>query len=1113
MGEGSDRVERRIVTVLFADLVGFTSLSEGLDPEDVATVQEAYFDAIRDAVARYGGQLEKFIGDAAMAAFGIPIARDDDMERAVRAGLAIASAVGQIGVALGLDEEVLRVRVGVNTGEVAYTSLAIGGWRATGDAVNVAARLQTAAPPGGVLVGPTTALGVAGSIELEEAGALELKGKAEPFRAWVATAALDAPSRDHAMGSLHAPMLGRDEEMSALLNAFDRARGGRGERWTVIAPPGAGKTRLTDELVVAAAERGAAIFRARLRSDVLAPYAGAAQLLLTALRDAEPPIQLELERVVHTGVDLLRRKLIERGASEARADVVVRDVLAVLSAEGSTSSHEGVSSLERRVAMFRSWLDALDALGGAPQLWIVEDVHWSGPDMLAFLAVAGTDDGRLVVCNARPSIRELAGAWLDGDGATTLDLPALSAPDTTRLIRELVGDAVTPELASAIAERSDGNPLFVEELLRTWIGTSVLVTRGDGTWTLDDAAIQVRLPATVQAIYAAQLDDLPHDARVVARKGSVAGRRFPVDALGRLEVGTSTRAGIDVLVRRALIAGPTADPLLGSTYAYRHALLRDAGYASLSRADRARLHVRYARWLEPNAGDRPELAEVVGVHYEQALASAPALTTEIAGLPRPDVAGLAATWLEAGAKEATAIAAFDAARSLFARSLALTPDDEPLRRARRLQALGQATAFGADMDEGLASVTEAMALFRSRMTAAEDPAEAREARDGYARAAALVGQIYGQQIRFHDMVELADRVLAEIDDRDDIATARMLLARALGHGMISEASFAPHRPDVERALAIAQDAGDGDLELDALGLLARDVDDFRKLEEAALRHGRWEVAIKAARTQGAVLLPDHADRSLDAADRVAGLAESRGFTEEIAWDDYLRAECGLVLGDWELAWEAGLRAIELGERNAYHRAVVRTWAVVVLLADACGRSDVLEHARRWFVTNDEIFPDSPFGRLLKAAASIAIERAGFEPIANTSPTWLDGSIETAWEELPSWFGSVEIVATSWIERGEVDPARAWLERYRSAAWSDPPRLGLAVGSLLEARLRLAGGADVSDPARDALALAREIGAPWWVAKALDGLDRAGRASAEETEELRTIRQRLSLTRT
>ena len=246
MTEPRDRVERRIVTVLFADLVGFTSLSEGLDPEDVATVQTAYFDTIRDAVSRYGGQLEKFIGDAAMAVFGIPIARDDDMERAVRAGLAIASAVGQIGVGLGLDEDALQVRVGVNTGEVAY-SLGPDGWRATGDAVNVAARLQTAAPTGGVLVGPTTALGVAGAIELEEAGALTLKGKSEPLPAWHATGLLAEPSRDHAMGSLRAPMLGRDAEMAALRAALEQIRGGSNARVTVIAPPGVGKTRLVSE--------------------------------------------------------------------------------------------------------------------------------------------------------------------------------------------------------------------------------------------------------------------------------------------------------------------------------------------------------------------------------------------------------------------------------------------------------------------------------------------------------------------------------------------------------------------------------------------------------------------------------------------------------------------------------------------------------------------------------------------------------------------------------------------------------------------------------------------------------------------------------------------------
>ncbi len=215
-------------------------------------VQEAYFAAIRDAVARYAGQVEKFIGDAAMAVFGIPKAHDDDMERAVRAGLAICSAIGQIGAGLGLEDGALQVRVGVNTGEIAVSASVNEEWRVTGDAVNVAARLQTAAAPGSVLIGPTTALGVADRFALNPVGALTLKGKSEPLPAWIATDVLPEPSRDRAMGQLHAPMLGREAEMDTLLAALEGARGGPAARWTIVAPPGVGKTRLLTEFAIVA---------------------------------------------------------------------------------------------------------------------------------------------------------------------------------------------------------------------------------------------------------------------------------------------------------------------------------------------------------------------------------------------------------------------------------------------------------------------------------------------------------------------------------------------------------------------------------------------------------------------------------------------------------------------------------------------------------------------------------------------------------------------------------------------------------------------------------------------------------------------------------------------
>ncbi|MGZ4152306.1 MAG: ATP-binding protein, partial [Actinomycetota bacterium] len=778
----------------------------------------------------------------------------------------------------------------------------------------------------------------------------------------------------------------------------------------------------------------------------------------------------------------------------------------------------GPGGSERRDARFRSWLEAFDALADGAQVCIVEDVHWSGADLLAFLDLAGRDAsarGRLVLCTARPSIRDTAEPWLRAEGATTIDLPSLSTPDARRLIDALVGGAVSPDLAAGIIERSDGNPLFIEELFRTWSGTGVLVRQGTG-WRLGDGTAEIRLPPTVQAIYAAQLDDLPNDARDVARKGSVAGRRFPVDAMESLEAASSAGTGIEVLARRALVAGPTDDPLVGRAYAYRHALLRDAGYASLSRSDRARLHVRLARWLESTVRpDQPQVAELIGLQYEQALESAPALSSDVGeGLSRSEVAALAARWLEEAARWASGIAASEAARSLFARSLALTPEDQPLVRARRLLALGEATSFGADMDEGLLRVREAMASFRAKMMSTDAAGdEIEEARDGYSRAAALVGRVFGQQLRFQDMVELADQVLGEIGDRGDAATARMLVTRALGRDMISETYLEEDRPDLERAISIARSASDHDLELDALAILARDVADFALIEKAAVEHGRWDVAIKAARAQGGMLLPDHPAESLRAADRTASLAESRGFTEERAWNDYLRTECGLVSGDWTLAWEAGLRAIDLGERNAYHRAVVRTWAALVPIADATGDVDALRRARAWFVEHDDVFPDSPYARLVRSTASLAFERAGMEAISTSTPGWLEGSIESEWEELPSWFGGVEIIVRSWLALGQIDAVRAWLLRYDEVKGPEPSLLGRAVGALLEARTRQVEGAEaaaVAESAREALALARNVPAPWWIAKALRELERVREASSAEVDEATAIRRRLGV---
>ncbi len=445
-------VERRIVSVLFADLVGFTTLSEQLDAEDVATVQDAYFAAARETVQRYGGVLEKFIGDAVMAVFGAPRARDDDAERAVRSGLALIGALEQLEVRLGMSPRTLQLRVGVNTGEVVHAIDGPDQGRVTGDTVNTAARLQTAARPGTVLIGEQTALTVAESIETQQIGTVALKGKREPMRAWEAIGARSQPSREEALGDLKAPMLGRDVELRKLQSAVRSvARDHRADRIVIVAPPGVGKSRLLAEL---AATSDATVLRARVRPQATAPYETVAQLM-NAANSAQ-----------------LARGLARAGIPEARASVVRLEVdrLLVPPSEGALSTGDLAAEREAR---FDAWVTALDALTMSAAVWLVEDVHWAGSDLLAFLDHAGrapARHGRLLVATARPSLLDTAPAWCHGP---RIDLAPLPPTDAAALVHALAtsGPSSTRLVHSAHAASSDqhskcapsGSPLSGEK--------------------------------------------------------------------------------------------------------------------------------------------------------------------------------------------------------------------------------------------------------------------------------------------------------------------------------------------------------------------------------------------------------------------------------------------------------------------------------------------------------------------------------------------------------------------------------------------------------------------------------------------------------------------------
>jgi class 3 adenylate cyclase/tetratricopeptide (TPR) repeat protein len=1095
--------ERRIVTVLFADLVGFTALSERLDAEDVSIVQGAYFDTVRETIERHGGRLEKFIGDAVMAVWGAPRARDDDAERAVRAGLALTGAVEHLGARLGIEGE-LRLRVGVNSGEVVQAAEQRDD-RAlvTGDTVNVAARLQAAAPPGAVVVGEHTALAVAEAVELERLEPVEAKGKAHPVRAWRAARVRPERSRDDAMGRLHAPILGRDGELAWLSGLRERARAAP-VRATVLAPPGVGKSRLVAEFTAAV---DAATWSARLRPDVLAPYDAVRQLLVQALAHADLAADDGAARRA-----ALELRLADRGVSPARAAVVADEVDALLEpavADGAALVELG----QAREARFRAWLEALDSFAGdGGAVWVVEDAHWAGGDLLAFLDLAGAAPGaRLVVVTARPSLLEQAAAFCRAGSAETLELPPLPAGSAADLIMALVGPALGDELVARIAARSDGNPLFIEELLRTWVSVGTLVGDGEG-WRLADGGGAVDLPTTVQAIYGAQLDDLTPSARAVARRASVGGRTFPGAALPALDVD-APEEGLDVLLRRALLSGPRHDGVVGPSFAYRHALLRDAGYASLARAERATLHVRYASWLEETTGARAgELAEVIGRHYAAAASGAPALAQEVApGLGRERAAELAASWFERGAEAALELAAHEAACSLLGRALELTPAGAPLDEARRRLRLGHVTALNADMDVGASDVERALDLYRGVL--ADD--DSRAARDGFAAAVAALGWIRNQQVRFDLAAALADEGLATLGEPDDVATARLLVLRAVSVNHGTDEVDGP-RADAERALGLARAAADADLEIDALAALAQVGDrmaDWEQLQSLALERRRWETAAGALRVIGAFLLERDVGEALDVLDRTEELCRAHGLTESLAWTEYSRTEAHALAGDWDAAIEAGRRAVALGEANGYHRATLRTWSALLPIAVARHDAVLAGEADRWMERFEPPARPSHYALVLIAARDLC--RARFGLVAPFTPD-IDERLpayELAYS-LNSWYEALDTVLCAWLDAGLVDGAQEAAARARRTYETDPESsaVGRAVGALLVARTAAAAGRH-DGSARDARAAAEgfaDARVPWWRLKALRLLEAVGAASPADVAEAEALAARLGV---
>ncbi|HXJ67240.1 MAG TPA: adenylate/guanylate cyclase domain-containing protein [Actinomycetota bacterium] len=694
------REERKIVTVLFADLVGFTSRAEQLDPEDVRRLLQPYYQRLRTELERHGGTVEKFIGDAVMALFGAPVAHEDDAERGVRAAIAIREALSE-------DDSPLQVRIAVNTGE-ALVALGArpseGEAMASGDVVNTAARMQSAAPVNGILVGGSTYRATKHVIEYRAAPPIEAKGKSEPVPVWEAVAprsrfGLDVEQRPRTT------LVGRERELGLLTDALDRVRREQSPQLvTLVGVPGIGKSRLVAELYQVVDRDPELIWWRQGRS---LPYGES--LSYWALGEI---VKAQAGIAENDTEEIASAKLHETVRSTLPDPAEVDWVFSHLRPLVGLSS-DAAADGDKRTEACSAWRRFFEALAEQRALVLVfEDLHWADDGLLDFidyLADWASAVPLLIVCMARPELLERRSGWGGGKrNATTATIDALSREDTARLLAGLLEQTLLPaEIHAAVLERAEGNPLYAEEYVRM-LRDRGLLTRDEGSWRLSNPS-ELPLPETVQGMIAARLDALRPEEKALAQDAAVVGKVFWLGTLAAMSgqdlIGVEE--ALHALERKEFIRRERRSIVAGERqYVFLHVLFRDVAYSQIPRSRRADRHRRTAEWIASLASDRSEdRAEMLAYHYLQALELARAAGIDATSLRVPARTALA----EAG-ERALALNAAPTALRFSEKALELSSPDDPMRpRLQYQRALAKWWLGDQDLEPARASRDAAIA--------------------------------------------------------------------------------------------------------------------------------------------------------------------------------------------------------------------------------------------------------------------------------------------------------------------------------------------------------------------------------------------------------------------